>query len=1495
VLWHNVRVSAAAPSALERFSPAARRWFTDTFAAPTRAQELGWDAIASGEHTLLLAPTGSGKTLAAFLWCLDQLAHRPPRPVGKNGKRERAAGVAVLYVSPLKALTYDIERNLRAPLAGLRIAAAREGHDPPDIRVAVRTGDTPQREREDIRRDPPDILITTPESLYLMLTSRSREVLRTVDTVIVDEIHTMAGTKRGAHLALSLERLVALRDSGPEPQRIGLSATQRPLEEVARYLGGDRPVRIADAGARKQLDLQVIVPVEDMSRPAEELPPHVYNGSPGDAPEARSSIWPAVYPRLLEEIRKHRSTLIFVNNRRLAERLAARLNEMAGEELVRAHHGSVSREQRTEIEERLKAGLLPALACTSSLELGIDMGAVDLVIQVESPKSVARGLQRIGRAGHSVDAVSSGRIFPKHRGDLLECAVVVERMEQGLIEATRVIRNPLDVLAQQVVAMCAMDEWALAGIQALARRTYNFGALTREALESVVAMLAGQYPPDEFAELRPRVIWDRERDTLTSRRDARTVAIVNAGTIPDRGLYGVYLGDGGPRVGELDEEMVYESRAGETFVLGATTWRIEQITRDRVIVSPAPGEPGKMPFWKGDGVGRPLEFGRALGAFTRELAAMPPEAASARLRQQSRFDERAAGNLLLYLQEERDATGALPTDRTIVVERFRDELGDWRVVILTPFGGQVHAPWALAMEASLARRSGFEVQSIWSDDGIALRFADSDDLPPESALFPGPEELEDLLMEQLASSALFAARFRENAGRALLLPRRRPGARSPLWAQRQKAANLLAVASRYGSFPIVLETYRECLAEVFDLEGLREILRAVRSRDIRVTSVETREASPFARSLLFDYVATYMYEGDAPLAERRAQALALDRTLLRELLGEDELRELLDPDALVGLELELQSLSGPRRARNPDQLHDLLRRLGDLTADELAARADSAREVSAWLAQLEEERRACRVRVAGEERWIAIEDAGRYRDALGVATPLGVPEAFLKRTERPLEGLLARYARTHAPFVAAAPAARWAIPRHMVVEALQALEREGRVLHGDFRPAGVEREWCDPDVLRQLRRRSLARLRREVEPVEQVVLARFLPQWQGVGPSVSGLDRLREVVIQLEGLPVPASVLETEVLPARVAGYQPRLLDELGAAGEVAWIGRGSLGRDDGRVALYRRDRLHLLAPSAGGDFGRGPLHEAILRALAQRGASFFGDIVAASGSIHPAEVLEALWDLVWAGYVTNDTFSPLRALAWPRRGGGGRGRGGLVPPEAAGRWSLTPLANESPPPEPTARAHAMAQALLDRYGIVTRETVAGEGLQGGFSAVYPVLKAMEESGRLRRGYFVEGLGGAQFALPGAIDRLRAHRLPPGEPVVHVLAATDPANPYGAALPWPRREGADRRGLARAAGALVVMVDGEAVLYLERGGRSMVTFPAFDDAHVASLAIAALMEHGGRHGHGLALERIDGVPAPESPAAAALIEAGFLSGYRGLTWRPPRSRAAAHA
>jgi ATP-dependent Lhr-like helicase len=1437
---------------LDRFSEVTKAWFRATFAAPTPAQAQGWEAISRGEHTLVLAPTGSGKTLAAFLWALDRLLTHPP-------PADERVRCRVLYISPLKALTYDVERNLRAPLTGMALEAERAGLAAPSIRVGTRTGDTPEGERRQIQRHPPDILITTPESLYLMLTSSARDVLASVEHVIVDEIHAVAGTKRGAHLALSLERLerIIAEAGRPPPQRIGLSATQRPLDELARFLGGRsaaaggfRAVAVVDAGVRKELDLEVVVPVEDMAELGkraginDEL---VMSGPAAGDPEVRTSIWPSIHPVLLDLIRTHQSTLIFVNSRRLAERLAARLNELAAEqgetgELVRAHHGSIAREQRLEIEDALKAGKLPALVATSSLELGIDMGAIDLVVQVEAPSSVASGLQRIGRAGHQVGEPSKGRIFPKFRGDLVVAAVAAQRMQDGLIEETHVPRNPLDVLAQQIVAMVAMETLTVDEVYDAVTGAYNFAELSREQLEGVLDMLAGRYPSDEFAELRPRLVWDRVAGTLSERKGARMLAVTSGGTIPDRGLFGVFTPEGS-RVGELDEEFVYESRTGETMLLGATTWRIEDISKDRVVVTPAPGQPGKMPFWHGDRVGRPYELGRAIGAFMRELDSISDE----RLATENGLDPLAIKNLRGYVEEEKAATGGLvPTDRQIVIERFRDELGDWRLCVLSPFGARVHAPWALAIEARIRDRMGLEAQAIWSDDGIVVRLPEADESPPIDFVLLDPDEIDELVVEQVASSALFASRFRENAARALLLPRRRPGSRTPLWQQRQKAADLLAVASRYGSFPILLETYRECLRDVFDLPALVSLMRDIRSRKVRAVSVDTPIPSPFAASLAFSYIASFMYEGDAPLAERRAQALTLDRRMLAELVGSDELRELLDAESLAQLEAELQALDERRWARSEDAAADLLRRLGDLTAAEL-----DARSAAPFAEALLRARRALLVRVAGEQRLIAVEDAGRYRDALGVAVPSGVPDAFLEPVPDALAQLVRRWARTHGPFVAAEPAARFGVPVELADDTLGRLAGAGTLVRGEFRPDGTEREWCDAEVLRLLRQRSLSALRREVEPTSTEALARFLPAWQGVGAEGRGVDRCFEVIAQLQGVPMPASVVERDVLSSRMREYSGRLLDELLAAGEVMWVGAGPIGREDGKIMLLLRDRAYLLLPAltgggVGGAGGSGerpsePEHERLRQVLAERGACFFREL-----AVDDRVSLDALWDLVWAGEVTNDSFAAVRALSAKKRSGG-KARGGrprlgslsaLGPPTAQGRWSLVSRELAAAGPEtvsPTESATAVVGTLLERHGVLTRAAVRGEGVPGGFAGVYPVLRAMEESGRIRRGYFVTGLGGAQFALPGAVDRLRAFRdgEAEGQPGAVVLAATDPANPYGVALPWPVK------GPQRAAGAFVVLVGGAPSLYVERGGKGLVALRAYDgtweDEAVAAL------------------------------------------------------------
>ena len=1510
------------------FHPAVQQWFDSAFARPTRPQREGWPAISRGESTLILAPTGTGKTLAAFLSCLDRLMfERPPDP---------ARRCRVLYVSPLKALAVDVERNLRAPLAGIANVAAIRGdwfHTPT---VSLRTGDTPAAERTRFQRAPADILITTPESLFLLLTSNARDRLRSVETVIIDEIHALVSTKRGAHLALSLERLQQLEQK--PLQRIGLSATQRNLDEIARFLGGSapqpperaatrrgsskttpdlerelheefagpeprlayRPVTLVDAREPKKLSITVEVPIADMAKVG--TPVEQPSGPAAQAPPVQT-IWSSIHPRLLDLVRAHRSTLLFVNSRRLAERLAAALNELAGEGLVRAHHGSLARAQRSEIEDLLKAGRLRGLVATSSLELGIDMGAIDLVVQIEAPPSVASGLQRIGRSGHRIDETSAGIIFPKFRGDLLACAAVTGAMAKGLVEPSRYPRNPLDVLAQQIVAIVAMDRWSVDELFALIRGAAPFADLSRRVFDGVLDMLSGRYPSDEFAELRPRVTWDRVNGTVTARQGAKRVAISNAGTIPDRGLYGVFLAGAAKdvaRVGELDEEMVFEARAGETFLLGASTWRIEQITHDRVLVSPAPGQPGKMPFWKGEGPGRPIELGTAIGKLVRTLRGGTPDDAITRLEKEHGLDVLAAENLMQYLGDQFTAVNAVPDDRTVLIERSTDELGDWRISVLTPFGSRVHAPWAMAVTAALRDEKGLDVEVMWSDDGFVVRVPEGDQ-PPDSALFvPDPDDVERLVVRQLGSTAMFAARFREAAGRALLLPRRRPGARAPLWQQRKRAADLLAVASRFGSFPIILETYRECLRDIFDLPALVDLLTRIRSRAIRVVTVEVRTPSPFAASLLFGYVANYLYDGDAPLAERRAQALSVDQSQLRELIGEGELRDLVDTTALEAIELDVQCLPERFHARSADAVHDLLLRLGDLSREELGVRAAPGLTETA-LAALLTERRILPVRVAGEERLIAVEDAARYRDALGTPLPQGLPESLLEKSADAVADLVRRYARTHGPFTPADVASRLGLGPAVVEATLQRLASSGRVIEGEFRPGGHGREWCDAEILRSLRRRSLARLRQEVEPVEPQVLGRFLISWHGIGRARRGLDALLDVVEQLQGAPLVATALERHILPARIDRYDASLLDTLISAGEVMWTGVEPLGERDGRIALFLTDHARALSPAhgTGAEAALAGREALILAWLLRHGASFFGPLHEAAGGGFPQETVDAVWSLVWKGLITNDTLHPLRAYASaperarrPSRATPFRSRR-LIPPSAEGRWSAVGVAERA---SPTAWAKAITEQLLTRHGIVTRDVTSIEPLPGGFSAVYPVLRRLEDTGRVRRGYFVAGLGAAQFAQPGAVDLLRAERDTKDTPQVATLAATDPANPYGAMVPWPDWPGADAQRASRSAGAQVVLVDGYCAAWIARGQRQLLmALPAEEPERsqigraLARELVRLQYEAPGDH-RGWLIAEINGVAAAATPLANPLVEAGFAVTSGGLQLRVPKVR-----
>ncbi|WP_449408953.1 ATP-dependent helicase [Microbacterium maritypicum] len=1550
---------------LERFTPATQDWFRGAFTAPTPAQAGAWEAISQGKHALVVAPTGSGKTLSAFLWAIDSVfreriaagAIDAPATGKKAPKKDAdASRTRILYISPLKALGVDVERNLRSPLIGIGQSARRLDLPSPNVTVGVRSGDTTSSDRRKLVSDPPDILITTPESLYLMLTSRAGETLRDVHTIIIDEVHAVAATKRGAHLAVSLERLDALRASHghDEPaQRIGLSATVRPIDEVARFLGGAAPVEIVAPPASKTFELGVVVPMDDMTNPPP--PPgasaSAVDESAAEYTEVTGSVWPHVEEAIVDRILQNNSTIVFSNSRRLAERLTGRLNEIYSERLgvalpeatvpasmmaqagatagadpvlAKAHHGSVSKEQRAQVEEELKSGVLRCVVATSSLELGIDMGAVDLVIQVEAPPSAASGLQRVGRAGHQVGEISRAALFPKHRGDVLHTAIVTERMLAGKIEAIQVPRNPLDILAQQTVAASALGAISVEEWFETVRRSAPFQSLPRSAYEATLDLLAGRFPSDEFAELRPRLVWDRDAGTLTGRPGAQRIAVTSGGTIPDRGLFGVFVAgeSTGARVGELDEEMVYESRVGDVFTLGTTSWRIAEITHDRVNVIPAYGQPGKVPFWHGDGIGRPFELGEALGRFSREVSSAAPEKAAQRLIDAG-LDEQARTNLMAHLTEQREATGTLPTDRTLTVERGHDEVGDWRVILHSPYGMKVHAPWALAINARVRERLGVEGSAVASDDGIIVRLPDAESEPPGAELFVfDPDELEQLVTQEVGGSALFASRFRECAARALLMPRTNPNRRTPLWQQRQRSAQLLEVARRHPTFPVILETLREVLQDVYDLPSLRRLATSIADRRIRLVETQPSQPSPYARDLLFGYVGAFMYEGDSPLAERRAAALSVDPALLGELLGTVELRELLDPAVIAQFEREVQRLDPERRARGLEGVADLLRVLGPLDAEEVALRltpssdpatgaetesgsngtagTPTVADAAAHLDALVTARRAIPVTIAGVARVAAIEDAGRLRDALGVALPTGIPVAFLEPMADPLGDLVARHARTHGPFTTDALATRLGIGAAVARHTLQRLEHSGRVTSGYFLPeasgSGSETEWCDTEVLRRLRMRSLAAIRGSVEPVSPEAYARFLPDWQHLHRPLEGIDGVLSVIEQFAGVPIPASAWESLVLPSRVRDYSPALLDELTTAGEVIWSGHGTLPGRDGWISLHPADLAPFTLPEPDDEIAADSLEARVLDALGAGGAYFAAQLRDMTRAENEQSVLEALWNLTWAGRVTNDTFAPIRSLLAggsqahrvTRRAPRTRAYRGMSlarpaprPSSIGGRWSLLPTTED----DPARRATVTAGLLLDRYGVVTRGAVQAEGVPGGFAQAYRVLAGFEEAGHCRRGYVIEKLGAAQFAASATVDRLRTFAGladPPPRSAV-TLAATDPANPYGAALGWPRRDDVSHRP-GRKAGGLVVLVDGALVLYLERGGRTVICFT--DEAEVLRAAAADLVATSrARRLDTLTVEKVNGEGVYGTELATALQEAGFVATPRGYTLR----------
>lgn len=1512
------------PGPLARFSAPTREWFTESFPTPTRAQSGAWQSIANGDNTLVIAPTGSGKTLAAFLWAIDTLVQEKEAEAAAESRRLR--GSRVLYVSPLKALAVDVERNLRAPLAGIARTATRMGLPEPAITIGVRSGDTPAQRRRTLISSPPDILITTPESLYLMLTSAARETLDTVRTVIVDEVHAVAGTKRGAHLALSLERLDE-RLSQPA-QRIGLSATVKPAAEVARFLSGRAPATVVAPASPKTFDLSVVVPVSDMSAPESFPEPEA---SPDSPRGGATSLWPHVEQRIVDLIEAHRSSIVFANSRRLAERLTARFNEIHAERLgldltpmpnpdvpggppahimgsgqtygaapllARAHHGSVSKEQRADIEDDLKTGRLKCVVATSSLELGIDMGAVDLVVQVEAPPSVASGLQRIGRAGHQVGEVSRGVLFPKHRTDLLGCAVTVRRMLDGDIETLQVPANPLDILAQHTVAACALEPMDVEKWFDVVRRSAPFTSLPRSAFDAVLDLLSGKYPSTDFAELRPRVVYDRDEGTLTGRPGAQRLAVTSGGAIPDRGLFTVYMyagaeGEKPSRVGELDEEMVYESRPGDVISLGATSWRITEITHERVVVVPAFGQPGRLPFWRGDSVGRPAELGIALGQLTGELASARDAEFDKRCAAMG-FDDFATGNLRTLLTDQLRSTGAVPTDTTLIVERFRDELGDWRVVLHCPYGLRVNGPLALAISDRLQQRYGVSESPTATDDGIVVRLPDTDDSPPGADLFVfDAAEIESIVTREVGGSALFAARFRECAARALLLPRRTPGRRSPLWQQRQRAAQLLDVARKHSDFPMVLEALRECLQDVYDISTLVRLMSGIEQRRIRIVEVQTDTPSPFAAAQLFSYIGGFMYDEDRPLAERRAAALSLDTNLLAELMGRVELRELLDPAVIDATERQLQHLAEERKARDAEALADLFRLLGPLTAEEIAQRC--AGPGAAWLDELVSARRVVGTSYGQRSWWAAVEDVARLRDALGVPVPPGVPAAFTDAATDPLAELLSRYARTHGPFTTGEAAQRFGLGVRVAADTLSAMAARGQLVRGEFTSDATDSEqWCDAEVLRILRKRSLAALRAQVEPVSTSAFARFLPDWQYLDSNLRGIDGVATVIEQLAGVPIPASAWEPLILARRIRDYSPQMLDELLASGEAVWSGQGSISAQDGWIALHPSG----VAPAtlaAAETVILDDAHRAILDCLTAGGGYFFRQF----GS---DATRAALWDLVWAGQVTGDTFAPVRALLGTSTTSRTAHRNRRAPrlraytpittaapvdPAVAGRWSMLPERLTGG----TERSHIQAELLLGRYGVVTKGSVVAESVAGGFAWLYKVLSTFEDNGRCRRGYFVESLGGAQFASPATVDRLREYldavddaRKPYR---ATVLAATDPANPYGAALVWPRATSESGHRPGRKAGALAVLVDGDLALYIERGGKSLLSFVIDPTVlHAAALGTMELVRDGGLDG--LVIERIDGrsvFDIGDSAVVAALMEAGFARTPRGLRIR----------
>lgn len=1523
------------------FSPATRDWFLRAFKQPTAVQSQTWHVAAHGEHALVIAPTGSGKTLAAFLYALDQLFREGGEHASEAHKRKTSR---ILYISPIKALGTDVQRNLQIPLQGIADERRQRGEMEVNIRVGIRTGDTPAQERSKLTRNPPDILITTPESLYLMLTSRARETLRGVETVIIDEVHAVAGSKRGAHLALSLERLDALLHTSA--QRIGLSATVRSVSDVAEFLGGDRPVTVVNPPAMRHPQIRIVVPVANMDDVSS-----VTIGTGEDSHAGREgSIWPYIETGILDEVLRHRSTIVFTNSRGLAEKLTARLNELYAARLqrsptiavdaanfestsgatsnrvqssdvyiARSHHGSVSKEQRAITEQALKSGELRCVVATSSLELGIDMGAVDLVIQVATPLSVASGLQRIGRAGHQVGGISNGLFFPRTRRDLIDSAVIVECMFAGKLENLTPPHNPLDVLAQQTVAAAAMDALQVDEWYARVRRAAPWKDLPRRVFDTTLDMLSGRYPSGDFSAFRPKLIWDRESGILTARPGAQLLAVTSGGTIPDRGMYSVLLPEGeeqagSRRVGELDEEMVYESRVNDIITLGATSWRIQQITRDQVIVTPAPGRSARLPFWRGEGNGRPSELGEMIGDFLHLLAdgaffsgSIPPWLA----------EENTLANIKGLIDEQRKATGIVPGSRHLVLERCRDEIGDWRIILHSPYGRRVHEPWALAIAGRIHALWGADASVVASDDGIVARIPDTDGKLPDAAIFLfEPEKLLQIVREAVGSSALFAARFRECAARALLMPGRTPGHRTPLWQQRLRASQLLEIAQGYPDFPIILETLRECLQDVYDLPALERLMRRLNGGEIQISDVTTTTPSPFAASLLFGYVAEFMYQSDAPLAERRASVLSLDSELLRNLLGQVDPGELLDPQVIRQVEEELQRLAAGREAKGEEGLFDLLRELGPMTVEDLVQRhTGSSEEIETYVENLLAAKRIFPAMIAGQKHLACMDDAARLRDALGVPLPHSLPEIYLHRVNYPLRDLFLRYLRTHALVTAEQLARDFGLGIAIVEEQLQQLRERGLVMN-------LQQDvWVSDEVFRRLRLRSLQAAREATRPVPSTVYARLLLERQGVLPATDGspalfaatstgvyegVDGVMRVIEQLAGVGLPASLWESQILPARVRDYSPEMLDELLATGAVIWSGQKKLGDDDGLVALHLQEyAAESLTPVENDHAKRSAIQQAIIAVLADGGAWFAQQIAQRVGEkigqpVDASPLQEALWELVWQGVISCDIWAPLRALtrsstsARPSTRRSHRTRRGrpaytssispLVSyntPKLAGRWSLLQVE----PLNDTERMLALAENMLDRYGIVSRQAVIAENIPGGFPSMQTLCRSMEDSGRIMRGRFVEGLGGAQFADRLTIDRLRdlatqATQTRHYTPVA--LSANDPANVWGTLLPWPAHPAT--LVPTRRAGALVVVSGGKLLLYLAQGGKKMLVWQEKEELLAPGVFQALTTALRREPRLRFTLTEVNDQPVRQTPMFTLLREAGFSSSPQGLDW-----------